>query len=215
MSWRVLDLFCGAGGAATGLKRAWRDADIIGVDRVNQPRYPFRFRMADALTYPVEGFDFIWASPPCQKFSSMRFMKNARFGHEDLISPIRERLEGYGVPFVIENVFGAPLKPPVVKLCGTSFGLGVKNKDAENRRHRFFEVRGFYCLAPPCAHTKEVIGVYGHGFAHDRRATNGGSRRFSARESAEAMGIDWMTRDELAQAVPPVYAEFIARQVRR
>src|SRR5258708_28352590 len=125
---KVLDLFCGAGGAAMGLPRAWPDAEILGVDIVPQPRYPFKFVQADAMTFPLEGYDFIWASPPCQAFSKTRRITGKEY--PDLIDPIRQRFPTR-IPYVIENVTGAPLFAPVM-LCGTMFGLKVI-------RHRNFE----------------------------------------------------------------------------
>lgn len=199
---RVLDLFCGAGGAAMGLHRAWPEAEITGVDIKPQPRYPFTFKQADAMEVPLEGFDFIWASPPCQAFSALKVMPNSR-NHADLLTPLRERLKATAIHYCIENVFGAPLLMPI-KLCGSSFALGV-------RRHRYFELRGFYVLAPPCVHHQQpepldVTGVGGPGGRH-RKPRN-------LDEARLAMGIDWMTRDELTQAVPPAYSEFIAKQAK-
>jgi DNA (cytosine-5)-methyltransferase 1 len=240
---KVLDLFCGAGGSAMGLHRAWPDAEIIGVDIKPQKHYPFTFILADAMTFPLEGYDFIWASPPCQAFSSLKAMWNSR-KHADLLTPTRERLKTLGGIYCIENVEGSPMSPPVTILCGTMFGLGTKDGQAELRRHRIFETSFPMGLTPPCNHNGHlVIGVYG-GHGRDRRRTisvhgdsagisharkravtvtghaggrsvRDGTQQFSTEERREAMGIDWMTGDELSQAIPPAYSEFIAKQVPR
>src|SRR5512135_844069 len=104
-----------------GLHRALPDAEIVGVDIKPQPRYPFTFVQADAMTFPLEGYDFIWASPPCQAHTALRKMWNSK-PHADLIPQTRERLVAAGIPYVIENVPGAPLSNPI-RLCGTAFGL--------------------------------------------------------------------------------------------
>jgi len=222
----LLDLFCGAGGAAMGYYRA--GFDVVGVDIKPQPHYPFRFVQGDALNPPVDlsRFDAIHASPPCQAHSALKSMWNAR-EHLDLIEPTRAMLEGSGLPYVIENVPGAPLKHLTV-LCGTSFGLGVG--DAELRRHRLFETSFCIGLVPPCAHYSRgrvigfygghgrdrrrvkpaTIGVYGHGGGSSKRD---GTRQFNVAERREAMGIEWMTGAELSQAIPPAYTEFIGRQL--
>jgi DNA (cytosine-5)-methyltransferase 1 len=206
---RLLDLFCGAGGCSVGYHRA--GFDVVGVDLKPQPNYPFEFHQADALTFPLEGFDAIHASPPCQAHVKGLGAVNAKLGRSvkygDLIPATRERLRAAGVPYVIENVEGAPLVN-AVKLCGSSFGLAV-------RRHRLFE-SNVGILAPPCAHhlqterkfwtsvsahrgddryTSTVVQVYGNG---------GGSEHWAA-----AMGIDWMDKAGLTQAIPPAYCEHI------
>ena len=108
---RILDLFCGAGGAGMGLHRAFPDAEITGVDIAPQKRYPFTFIQADALTYPLDGFDFVWASPPCQAFTIANHFLRIRgeSKHVNLIPLVRNRLQQWGGHYVIENVVGAPL----------------------------------------------------------------------------------------------------------
>lgn len=208
MKRRLLDLFCCAGGAATGYHRA--GFEVVGVDIRPQPNYPFEFHQADALTFPFDGFAAIHASPPCQASSAGRHMPGAH-EHVDLIGAVRERLLGAGLPFVIENVVGAPLRDPIT-LCAASFGLGADGHDLA--RHRLFEVN-FPIMALPCAHGgRPVIGVYG-----DRAKTSRGanlsirSSRWSRPESlavgGEAMGIDWMTWKELREAIPPAFTEHI------
>ena len=176
--------------------------EVVGVDIKRQPRYPFEFHQADALIYPLGGFDAIHASPPCQHYIRSGMVNQD--AHPDLLAPIRGRLKGSGVPWVIENVPGAPMRPDVV-LCGSMFGLGV-------RRHRWFE--GSPSLppwTPSCDHNRPITGVYGH--PHGRGCAWRNGRRPMLPSDAEmwarAMGIDWMTPAELAQAIPPAYATFI------
>ena len=219
----ALDLFSCAGGAGMGLYRA--GFDVVGVDIIPRPRYPFAFVQADALRPPFDlrRFDLIWASPPCQAHSSMRTMHNAR-EHADLIPATRAMLRASGVPYIIENVVGAPLIDPIM-LCGTMFGLGVD--DAELRRHRIFET-SFPVLAPQCQHglrsetlgvygghirnrRRRTIGIYGEGCRDSRRKSDRGVADFSIEQGRVAMGIDWMSVAELSQAIPPAYSEFLAR----
>jgi DNA (cytosine-5)-methyltransferase 1 len=215
----VLDLFCKAGGAAMGLHRAWPQAKITGVDIAPQKNYPFDFVQADAMTFPLEGFDFIWASPPCQKFSVLRNLRRTALkqqwpDHPDLIAPIRERLIASGAPWVIENVEGAPLQRGSIRLCGLQFGLKVL-------RHRYFE--SSVCLLQPphiqhvkgCVLKRDIFCIVGSGGG---RCWPGRPEKvfkiyWTLKQGSEAMGIDWMTRKELTQAIPPAYSEFIARQV--
>ena len=136
---KALDLFCCAGGAAMGLHRA--GFDVVGVDLKPQPRYPFTFHQADAMAFPLDGFDFVWASPPCQSYSALKVMKNAG-DHPALVPEVRIKLDRSGIPYAIENVFGAPLLPgKTIMLCGTMFGLQSACGNGELRRHRYFETR--------------------------------------------------------------------------
>ena len=120
-----------------------------------------------------------------------------------LIEPCRDRLVESGLPYVIENVEGAPLIAPLV-LCGSMFGLGVAR--GYLRRHRLFEC-SFPILGPRCQHRGVAVGVYGHG------GHSGKHRMLYRQEAAEAMGIDWMNRDELCQAIPPAYTYFVGRRL--
>ena len=129
MTARALDLFCGGGGVSYGLALA--GYEVTGVDLVHQKRYPFEFRQADALTYPLDGYDLICASPPCQAYTSARHIRGRE--HPRLIEAVRDRLAASGTLYIIENVVGAPLIDPVM-LCGSMFGLKVW-------RHRLFEAR--------------------------------------------------------------------------
>lgn len=204
---RLLDLFCGAGGAAMGYHRA--GFEIVGVDIEPQKNYPFEFVQADAMTYPLEGFDVIHASPPCQAYIQRN--KNLQTRHPKLIEPIRERLHQWGGTYVIENVLPEVLLAPIV-LCGTSFGLKVL-------RHRWFESPVLF-FAAGCVHNGTVsagdyAAVYARGGKGPRRG-NGERDPGPTSEGpdwAEAMGIDWMTRTELTQAVPPAYTEYIGNQL--
>ena len=200
---RALDLFCGAGGASMGLARA--GYDVLGVDLAEQPAYPFAFVRGDALTFDgLEAFDLVWASPPCQAFTAYK----RRPGHVapalNLIPETRDRLTAAGVPYIIENVPRAPLRDPLT-LCGSMFGLDV-------RRHRLFEV-SYGAEAPPCDHASQR-GSFPQATnrTNRRRTVEVGVWRIPLDVQRSAMGIDWMTRSELSQAIPPAYAEHLARQ---
>lgn len=201
---RALDLCCGAGGVTRGLQLA--GFDVTGVDLVASPRYVGdAFIQADALTVPLDGYDFIWASPPCQRFSMYSRNMGTADQHPDLIAPIRERLRALSVPTCIENVPGAPLRADLL-LCGSMFGLGV-------RRHRLFELSFCPPLALSCKHELAAIPVYGNGTPRWYLNTLG--RSVTLTEKKAAMGIDWMSRDELSEAIPPAFAEFVGRAAMR
>ena len=188
---RVLDLFCGAGGAAMGYYQAFGpDTYILGVDHKPQPRYPFEFVQADALEFMRDGrgdrFDFYHASPPCQRFSVTKSLHDREY--PDLIGATRELLVTTGKPYVIENVPGTPLENPLT-LCGSSFGLNV-------RRHRLFETCPMLVMRPYCAHHEQpapldVTGTGGPCPKHRKPKT--------VEDARQAMGIDWMTRRELTE----------------
>lgn len=218
---RILDLFCGAGGAAMGYHRA--GFEVVGVDINPQPNFPFKFIQGDAVEYLQEHgseFDAIHASPPCQVHSVLAHL--ARKTHKDFIPATREALIATGKPYVIENVPGAPLISPIV-LCGTMFNLGVR--DAQLRRHRLFETNWEMLPPPPCDHRGRTIGIFGskaRDTAEEKRhyskdkETRGkppASILFSLKDAQEAMGVDWMSAKELSQSIPPAYTEFIGKQI--
>jgi DNA (cytosine-5)-methyltransferase 1 len=184
--------------------------DVVGVDLLDKPRYPFEFHQADALAYLAEhgaGFDAVHASPPCQAYSVTRHLPGTH-GAPMLVDVTRAALVALGRPWIMENVPGAPM-PAAVVLCGTMFGLGAECPGGwrELRRHRLFEHHPDVAAWPPytCQHGRRSIGVYGHG------ANGAGQRGFagSAAQAAAALGIGWMTRDGLAQAIPPAYTEHL------
>ena len=208
---RLLDLFCGAGGASMGYHRA--GFDVVGVDIRPQPNYPFTFLQADVMKsdFAWDEFDAVHASPPCQGYSTQTADQSK---HQRLIGEVREALTSSGLPYVIENVEGARKEMVApVRLCGSSFGLDL-------RRHRYFEsnapIRGL-----PCDHSWQkprfrsldmsmvkagrlasVVGVHGN---------LNYSGEFDLR--CRAMGIDWMTNSELVESIPPAYTEFIGKQL--
>lgn len=200
---RLLDLFCGAGGAARGYQEA--GFYVVGVDNRPQPRYVGdEFVLADAMTFPLGGFDAIHASPPCQAFSVMRSLHNAK-EHQNLIPETRRRLRATGLPYVIENVPGAPLET-VFMLCGSMFDL--RSDRGYLRRHRYFE-SNVLILAPPCNHVGVAVGVYGHG-----SAGLGQRMRTANRDEARIlMGTPTMTRDGMSQAIPPAYTRYVGERL--
>lgn len=204
---RLLDLFCCAGGAAMGYYKA--GFDVVGVDIKPQPRYPFEFIQADVLRLDpafIASFDAVHASPPCQRYSITAKLWPDR-DHPDLVAPTRAMLIAAGLPYVIENVPGAPLLHPVT-LCGTMFGL-------RTFRHREFEC-SFFLLTPPHAMHR---GTTNSSRTYSSFATGAdmiciAGHNFRRQDGAEAMGIDWpATREEIAQAIPPAYTRFIGERL--
>jgi DNA (cytosine-5)-methyltransferase 1 len=213
---RLLDLFCGAGGAAVGYHRA--GFDVVGVDIVRQPDYPYEFHQADALTFDLTGYDAIHASPPCKAFTpagnASRTEQRLFPMHDNLLTPMLERLACQPITWVVENVPDAPMPAGSVTYCGSSFGLDVK-------RHRLFAA-SVPLLGPECNHDTwtprfqsldwkarragrlaRVVSVHGN--------LQGGADTLKLRQ--RAMGIDWMPNDRLTQAIPPAYTEHIGRQI--
>ena len=237
---RLLDLFCCAGGAATGYHRA--GFDVFGVDIDGQPNYPFDFCRTNAMTtldhllhdgqmgwfiheaggYPMgpqrwlslRDFDAIHASPPCQRFSDLAKRNGNAEDWPDLVGPVRELLDATGLPYVIENVEGAPLVEPIM-LCGAMF------PELRVYRHRLFE-SNLSLVAPEHPKHTELT------FTHDKRkrhygqaldlstmrvqVTGGGNAPVWAKRHAMG-GLDWMTGREVNEAIPPAYAEYIGRQL--
>lgn len=182
--------------------------EVVGVDIAPQKRYPFEFHQANAMTFPLDGFDVIHASPPCQAYSTMTKKWGRSSEHPNLIGPVRDRLIEIGAPYVIENVVGAPLRDPVL-LCGSMFELGANG--GHLIRHRLFESSVPILLRPECSHNGgRTIAVYGHAGGSSKRD---GLKFGDTQEWRDAMGIDWMTGAELSQAIPPAYTEWIGRQI--
>lgn len=235
-----------------GLRQAFPKAEIIGVDHRPQRRYPFQIVQADAMNYPLEGFDFIWASPPCQGYSVMRHLPwNRHREYPMLIEEIRERLQSAGVPYVIENVMGARAYMDAHFLCGTMFGKRFY-------RHRLFE-SNFLWLAPHHPKHEAVIRVsrlisgrartivFSEGETRVRSSEQGGLPRqptvqwgvprllprhgiaeyeqrcqtdgvviglghlSGAAAAKREMEVEWMSVNEMTQAIPPCYSRYLAQ----
>jgi DNA (cytosine-5)-methyltransferase 1 len=214
---KALDLFCCGGGASKGLHQA--GFDVVGVDIKWQKNYPFPFLQFDALMVPdnyLRKFDFIWASPPCQGYTELRHAPGT-IGAPQLIAAVRARMPA-GKKWCIENVEDAAwaMRHPVT-LCGSMFGLGAQG--CRLQRHRLFECN-FPVRVPKCNHdARPVIGVYG-GHARRRAASAGGRGTRDVWDGGhkaaafEAMGIDWMTLNELSEAIPPAFAQHIGYEAR-
>ena len=211
---KLLDLFCCAGGAAMGYGLA--GFDVFGVDVTEQRHYPFPFVLADAMSLDPEWmatFDAIHASPPCQHYSVLA--KRTGCGDEwpDLVAEVREMLRATGRPYVIENVVGAPLRDYIV-LCGTMFeGLRVI-------RHRLFESNVLLSTPGPCCSPRPLCHTLDKRKSHygktdemiDYVQVNGGGN-CSVKAARDAMGIDWMTKAELNEAIPPAYTKHVGSQL--
>ena len=208
---RLLDLYSCEGGAAMGYRRA--GFEVVGVDINPQPRYPFEFHQADALEYLAEHhveFDAVHASPPCHDWSSLKSLSGLDKTGQ-LLPATRAALIDVGLPYVIENVIGAPMVNPII-LCGSEFGRGAVCSDGVWRylkRHRQFESNIPLQRYGACNHAGQAVGVYGTG--------GGGqmTRGYKAKpaEAVSALGIDWMSRAGLSQSLPPDYTEWIGEQI--
>jgi len=188
--------------------------DVVGVDIEPQPHYPFRFIQADALEFLASAdlsvFTAIGASPVCKDHSKLRHTTKRDDGTAWLLGATRELLKAQSLPWVIENVAGAPLRPDF-KLCGCMFGL-ADDSGRHLYRERWFETSWHaFDLRPSCHHTGRAITVAGHGAQGGWEYVDGVAPTQADRR--RAMGIEWMNRDELAQAIPPVFAEFVGRHL--
>jgi DNA (cytosine-5)-methyltransferase 1 len=203
---KLLDLFCGGGGAAMGYSRA--GFDVVGVDINPQGNYPFPFIQSDCTKLDLKFlrlFDAIHASPPCQAYTRKAAdwgrKRNHWLEHPDLVEPTCKLLDASGLPYVIENVVGAPIRADI-ELCGTMFGLRII-------KHRIFELSfPTAYLLPPCDHSDVYNPWQGKGRSADKLRA--------------AQGIDWLPisggasrkngyTGDLFNAIPPAYTEFVGR----
>ena len=205
---KLLDLFCGAGGASMGYAMA--GFEVTGIDVKHGRRYPFTYIRGDVKDYLdkefLDQFDVIAASPPCQTHSSTKHLRVAQgksTNKIDMIPEVREALIASGKPYVIENVPGAPLINPI-QLCGSAFGLKV-------RRHRLFE-SNLKLQGTACLHKEQgkPVGIYG---SMRDEIPGGGHTAKTMPEAEQAMGIDWMIWGELVESIPPAYTKFIGEQL--
>jgi DNA (cytosine-5)-methyltransferase 1 len=205
---KLLDLFCGGGGASMGYHRA--GFDVTGIDLKHGKRYPFNYIKGDVRDYLnkefLADFDVIAASPPCQTHSSTKHLRNAQgrtTSKIDMIEEVRNAVVASGKKYIIENVPNAPLINPI-QVCGSAFGLKV-------RRHRLFE-SNVKLVGTNCHHKQQgkPVGIYG---SMRDEIPNGGHTAKTMKEANEAMGIDWLIWGELKEAIPPSYTHFIGLQL--
>jgi len=200
---KVLDLFCGCGGASKGISNA--GYLVCGVDIKFQSNYPYEFYLDNALTCNLDGYDAYFASPPCQDYSvSTALHKSKGKEYPDIVSSVRDRLLKTGKPFVIENVSGAPIRKDLM-LC-MSMHLFDDGREFIVRRHRYFEIHGFTVPQPyHSTHTGKVgdgrvMTIYGHGEKNSHKLS----------DWKIAMGMPWARKKaELAEAIPPEYTQYI------
>lgn len=204
---KLLDLYSGAGGAAAGYDRA--GFEVVGVDIAPQKNFPFEFHQADALHFLAEHwaeFDVVHASPPCQRFSAMSNCRPGLAGeYPDLIAATRGLLELTGLPWVIENVVGSPLRSDLI-LCGAMFGR-------ELYRHRIFESNVTLYSQPD--HPEHVVPASKAGHWKPGTIMSISGHVSPIAKAREVMGIDWMTRAELAESIPPAYSQYVGHGLMR
>jgi DNA (cytosine-5)-methyltransferase 1 len=213
MARRLLDLYCGEGGCSEGYRRA--GFDVVGVDHIARPRYPFEFVKADALEVLADrafigGFDAVHASPPCKSENPLRHLHDVE--HPDLLTPTLEALRDLPQPWVVENVSGTAKMPGALLMCGAAFGLGATCRDGvwrPLRRHRLFESNVLLMGAGCACSGRQPVGVYGHGGGG--QMTRG--YKATLADAKACMGIDWMTREGISQAIPPAYTEHVGGQL--
>lgn len=186
---KILDLFCCQGGAAKGYADA--GFEVVGIDIDPQPLYPFTFIQADATEYPLDGFDALHASPPCQDHSVSRHASGGSHGTGWMLRHTLDRFRASGLPYVVENVDGAEL-PSALTLCGTTFGLGL-------HRHRRFET-SFAAFSPGCDPSQvryrgRAAEIFGHHGNTDR--------------IRDEWGVPWMTQYGTAQSIPPAFTRYL------
>lgn len=192
----LLDLYSCAGGAGYGYDNA--GFKVTGIDINPMPHYPFDFIQADALEVLrdhafLSRFAAIHASPTCQTFARVTAWRGSRDNHPDLLTPTLALLAEVSIPWVVENVPEAGLRPDF-RLCGTQFGLNI-------RRHRDFQCGNWapFELMPGCQCYRNPSLL---PFEHK------GERAF-----ADALGVPWMSAKEARQAVPPAYTEHIGNRL--
>lgn len=220
LNMKMIDLYCGGGGAAMGYYNAGFN-EIIGVDIVDRPNYPFKFIKMDALeflrTYDFSDVDFIHASPCCQRYSKLKYLSGNiekwESEHVDLVAPTRELLIKTGKPYIIENVEGSPLINPI-KLCGSQF------ENMYTQRPRLFE-SNIPLRKPDNPVVRHKTLKLGQGPSEDGYITVAGTRPPKGMNEVQTKlyygfalgGIDWMSLEELTQAIPPVYTCFLGKQI--
>lgn len=210
---RALDLFCCGGGVSMGLHHA--GFDVVGIDIEPQPHYPFSFIQADAMNPPVDlaDFDFLWGSPPCQRYSRVT-PPECKENHPDLIGPVREMFLSSGKLWCIENVPEAPVRPDLV-LDGTMF----PNLKVVRRRHFELNFPVAMRLGFP---TRNLIGEHGWSCVLTKGGMPTAGRKARIRHgrkttddidtARQAMGVDWpLPWSRLGEAIPPAYSEYIGR----
>jgi len=205
---KLLDLFCGVGGASAGYTAA--GFDVTGIDLKHGKRYPYTYIRGNVSDYLnneyLQQFDVIHASPPCQTHSITQHLRNAQgksTSKVDMIPEVRAALIASGVPYIIENVPGSPLIDPI-QLCGSSFNLKV-------RRHRLFE-SNINLKGSICNHNAQgkPVGVYG---SLNDEIPGGGHTAKTLHQARSAMGIEWALWGELVEAIPPIYTEYLGKQI--
>lgn len=208
---RLLDLFCGEGGCSAGYVRA--GFDVFGIDTAKQTRYPHEFLQVDALDFLAEvspgDFDLIHASPPCKSENPLRHLHDVE--HPDLLTPTLAMLRAGTTPWIVENVEATDKMPGALVLCGEAFGLGAVCRDGVYRplkRHRLFE-SSLPLMSSGCACSgRQPVGIYGHGGGG--QMTRG--YKATLADARASMGIDWMSRRGISQAIPPAYTEYLGEQ---